>query len=100
MLFRRAQSSSVSFLLPSRQSVSARAAAASTQGTARGTTQGSCRPGTRSSVSSPVSKSTLSWAAAMEEHDAYHALQAVGGLVVTGPTGTNVNDITMVLTDR
>lgn len=26
-------------------------------------------------------------------NDAYHALAAVGGLVMTGPTGTNVNDI-------
>ncbi len=39
----------------------------------------------------------VSWAAAMEEHDAYHALQAVGGLVITGPTGTNVNDLALGL---
>lgn len=30
-------------------------------------------------------------------NDAYHALQAVGGLVVTGPTGTNVNDVAVAL---
>ncbi len=33
----------------------------------------------------------------LRENDAYHALQAVGGLVVTGPTGTNVNDIAAAL---
>ena len=26
-----------------------------------------------------------------------HALKACGGLIVTGPTGTNVNDITVLL---
>ena len=30
-------------------------------------------------------------------NDAYHGLQAVDGLVFTGPTGTNVNDISLVL---
>lgn len=30
-------------------------------------------------------------------NDAYHALQAVGGLLVTGPTGTNVNDVAVAL---
>ena len=30
-------------------------------------------------------------------NDAYHALKACGGLIVTGPTGTNVNDITVLL---
>ena len=35
--------------------------------------------------------------AALAENDAYHALQAVGGLLVTGPTGTNVNDIAAAL---
>lgn len=33
----------------------------------------------------------------LRENDAYHALQAVGGLVITGPTGTNVNDLTVGL---
>ena len=31
------------------------------------------------------------------DNDAYHALQAVGGLVMTGPTGTNVNDVAVAL---
>ncbi len=35
--------------------------------------------------------------AALANNDAYHALQAVDGLVITGPTGTNVNDIALVL---
>ena len=33
----------------------------------------------------------------LKENDAYHALQAVDGLIVTGPTGTNVNDIAVGL---
>ena len=34
----------------------------------------------------------------LDNNDAYHALQAVDGLIVTGPTGTNVNDVTVGLT--
>ena len=33
----------------------------------------------------------------LRENDAYHALDAVGGLIRTGPTGTNVNDIALAL---
>ena len=33
----------------------------------------------------------------LQENDAYHALKAVDGLLVTGPTGTNVNDVAVVL---
>ena len=33
----------------------------------------------------------------LADNDAYHALQAVGGLIVTGPTGTNVNDVAVAL---
>ena len=33
----------------------------------------------------------------LQRNDAYHALQAVGGLIVTGPTGTNVNDVAVAL---
>ena len=29
----------------------------------------------------------------LEDNDAYHALEKCGGLVITGPTGTNVNDV-------
>ena len=33
----------------------------------------------------------------LQNNDAYHALKAVNGLIVTGPTGTNVNDVAVVL---
>lgn len=33
----------------------------------------------------------------LQKNDAYHALQAVGGLIITGPTGTNVNDVAVAL---
>ena len=33
----------------------------------------------------------------LKDNDAYHALQAVDGLIVTGPTGTNVNDVAVAL---
>ena len=33
----------------------------------------------------------------LQENDAYHALKAVDGLLVTGPTGTNVNDVAVAL---
>ncbi len=35
--------------------------------------------------------------AALAENDAYHALQKVGNLWITGPTGTNVNDVCVLL---
>ena len=38
--------------------------------------------------------------AALADNDSYHALKAAGDLIVTGPTGTNVNDLTFVLTDE
>ena len=33
----------------------------------------------------------------LQSNDAYHALEAVDGLIFTGPTGTNVNDAAVVL---
>ena len=36
----------------------------------------------------------------LKNNDAYHALQAVGGLIFTGPTGTNVNDVAVALLRR
>ena len=39
----------------------------------------------------------LSLPAVLRDNDAYHALQAIGGLIVTGPTGTNVNDVAVAL---
>ena len=35
----------------------------------------------------------------LQNNDAYRALKAVDGLIVTGPTGTNVNDISIGLLD-
>ena len=35
--------------------------------------------------------------AVLADNDAYHALQAVDGLIVTGGTGTNVNDVSVLL---
>lgn len=36
----------------------------------------------------------------LKENDAYHALELCEGLVFTGPTGTNVNDLTVLLIKR
>ena len=33
----------------------------------------------------------------LQQNDAFHALQKVGGLIYTGPTGTNVNDVAVAL---
>ena len=33
----------------------------------------------------------------LQENDAYHTLETVGGLIITGPTGTNVNDVSVAL---
>jgi hydroxypyruvate reductase len=33
----------------------------------------------------------------LSDNDAYHALKSTGGLIITGPTGTNVNDAYIVL---
>ena len=33
----------------------------------------------------------------LRDNDAYRALQSIGGLIVTGPTGTNVNDVAVAL---
>ena len=35
--------------------------------------------------------------AVLRDNDSYHALKAIGGLIVTGPTGTNVNDVAVAL---
>lgn len=38
--------------------------------------------------------------ALLANNDAYHALQKTNGLVFTGPTGTNVNDVVIGLVDN
>lgn len=35
----------------------------------------------------------------LKDNDAYHALKAVDGLIITGPTGTNVNDVAVALVE-
>ena len=35
----------------------------------------------------------------LRDNDAYHALQKCDGLIITGPTGTNVNDFAVALID-
>lgn len=42
----------------------------------------------------------ISIPAVLANNDAYHALEQIGGLIVTGPTGTNVNDLTVLLIKR
>lgn len=39
----------------------------------------------------------VSLSAALQNNDAYHALAAIDGLLFTGPTGTNVNDLSVLL---
>ena len=46
-----------------------------------------------------MSAAGVSPEAALANNDRYRALQACGDLNVTGPTGTNVNDLTLVLTE-
>ena len=33
----------------------------------------------------------------LQDNDAYHALKKIDALIMTGPTGTNVNDISIIL---
>lgn len=44
-----------------------------------------------------LEKAEVDYHAMLENNDSYHALKAVGNLVITGPTGTNVNDVTIGL---
>ena len=48
-------------------------------------------------TASDLKKAGLDIHSVLRNNDAYHALQAVGGLIVTGPTGTNVNDVAVAL---
>lgn len=38
--------------------------------------------------------------AVLQDNDSYNALAAIGGLIITGPTGTNVNDLSVLLIRR
>ena len=33
----------------------------------------------------------------LRENDAYHLFEKIGDLLITGPTGTNVNDLALIL---
>jgi hydroxypyruvate reductase len=39
----------------------------------------------------------MDYEAMLANNDSYHALKAIDGLVITGPTGTNVNDVAIGL---
>lgn len=47
-----------------------------------------------------LKKEGLSIYQVLKENDAYHALQKTGGLIMTGATGTNVNDVAVLLIRR
>lgn len=51
------------------------------------------------STATRLREAGIDLAQVLSDNDAYHALQAVGGLLFTGPTGTNVNDLTVLLLD-
>ena len=44
-----------------------------------------------------LARAGIDYQDALDSHDAYHALQATNRLIMTGPTGTNVNDLMMIL---
>ena len=46
-----------------------------------------------------IKKGGLDPLSALNNNDSYHALELGGDLLITGPTGTNVNDLTVILTD-
>ena len=49
------------------------------------------------STMTSLRKAGISVDAVLAENDAYHALKAVDSLIITGPTGTNVNDLYFLL---
>ncbi len=48
-------------------------------------------------TASRLAEQGISITEVLDRNDAYHALARVDGLIVTGPTGTNVNDVSAVL---
>ncbi len=48
-------------------------------------------------VSAELQQKGISIAAILEDNNAYYALQQCDGLIITGPTGTNVNDVAVAL---
>ncbi|MBF1041784.1 MAG: glycerate kinase, partial [Lachnospiraceae bacterium] len=49
------------------------------------------------STSKVLAKKGIMIREVLEENDSYHALKQCEGLVITGPTGTNVNDVAALL---
>lgn len=49
---------------------------------------------------SKLEEQNLSVFAVLQDNDAYHALQKTDGLIITGATGTNVNDVAVLLIKR
>lgn len=47
-----------------------------------------------------LAKAGLEIRTVLQENDVYRALEKVDGLIITGPTGTNVNDLSVVLIRR
>ncbi|MBQ6559659.1 MAG: DUF4147 domain-containing protein [Erysipelotrichaceae bacterium] len=45
-------------------------------------------------------ESGIDYPAMLENNDSYHALKQIDALIKTGPTGTNVNDITIALIEQ
>jgi hydroxypyruvate reductase len=44
-----------------------------------------------------ANQSNLSLDATLKENDSYHFFDRLGDLLITGPTGTNVNDLALIL---
>ena len=53
-----------------------------------------------SDTAAELAKFSLTADGVLADNDAYHALQKTGGLIMTGPTGTNVNDVAIALLHR
>ena len=47
-----------------------------------------------------LKKQGLDIQSVLDDNDAYHALGKADGLIMTGATGTNVNDLTVLLIKR
>ena len=45
----------------------------------------------------PLRQQGISIDAVLADNDSYHALEKVDGLIITGATGTNVNDLAVLL---
>ena len=53
-----------------------------------------------SSTKEQLAKLGISIPTVLQDNDSYHALEKCGGLIFTGATGTNVNDLSVLLIKR